>query len=312
MKRLSREQFQRAREFLGNQARPLDRTLFEHRFGGAHADAVLAELARFRNPDGGFGRALEPDVRTPSSSALCTGIALTVLREMDCPGDHPLVAGAVQFLLSTFDEDERGWRVIPQDANDYPHAPWWHDEAGSLARTFDDFKIIPRSQIVGLLNYYAKNVPAGWLAALTEETASAILALEEEAFGGGGDSLCYALSLAETEALGQPTRDALVRRLRALSDKIVCRDPEKWGEYCASPLKVAPSPESAVAELLRADLQRQLDYQIDRQRPDGAWDPTWTWGDSYTKTWQRAKQEWRGHLTLEMLTTLRAFERIDE
>ncbi len=63
MKRLSREAFERARAFLKSEARPLDRALFEHEFEGAPGERAIEELARYQNPDGGFGRALEPDLR---------------------------------------------------------------------------------------------------------------------------------------------------------------------------------------------------------------------------------------------------------
>jgi hypothetical protein len=304
MKRLNPEQFVRAREFLKIQARPLDRALFEHRFEAASAEHAISELACYRNADGGFGRALEPDLRTPSSSALCTGIA-------DCPSDHPLVSGAVQFLLDTFDEGRHVWRAVPHDANDYPHAPWWHDDDGSLARTFDEFVIIPRAQIVGLLQYYAKLVPGAWLDTVTEDTVTTIETLEDDAFGGGGDTLRYALDLTETHALPQRLKDRLVPRLRSLAEGIVSRDPEEWGGYCPTPLKIAPSPDSAVADTLWDDLQRNLDYKIDCQTPEGTWEPTWTWGDFYPQEWERAEQEWRGHLSLETLTSLRAYGRIE-
>jgi hypothetical protein len=311
MKRLNPEQFDRAREFLKTQARPLDRALFEHRFEAAPAEQTIVELARYQNTDGGFGRALEPDVRTPSSSALCTGIALRLLREMHCAADHPLVGGAVQYLLATLDEGEGVWRVIPDDANHYPHAPWWHDD-GSLARTFDDFVIIPRAQIVGLLHGYAKLVPGDWLDAITEDTIKTIEALEDDAFGGGGDTLRYALELAETDTLPRHFKDRLIPRLRSVADRIVCRDPEEWKGYCPTPLKVSPSPDSAVVDMLWDDLQRNLDYKIDCQTSEGTWEPTWTWGDFYPQMWKQAKLEWRGHLTLETLTSLHAFGRTNK
>ena len=103
MKQLSRAAFGRARRFLETQARPLDRAMFEYRFEGSSAESVIAELAHFQNEDGGFGRALEPDLRTPSSSALATGIGLRTLEELQCPADHPMTRRAVQYLLSTFD-----------------------------------------------------------------------------------------------------------------------------------------------------------------------------------------------------------------
>jgi hypothetical protein len=311
MRTLTPEAFERARRFLKTCARPLDRALFAHRFEATPAEAVLDELARYRNPDGGFGRALEPDLRTPYSSALATGIGLHILKELACPPEHALVAGAVRYLRETFDVEAQVWRVIPPAANEAPHAPWWRDEGGSLARTFDDFLIVPRAQIVGLLHHYAALVPADWLRQVTESTAAAIETLGPEAFGGGGDALRYALSLAETEALPRPYRARLAPRLRELAAQVVCRDPEAWGEYCATPLKVAPAPDGVVVDLLAEDIQRNLDYVIEQQHPEGTWEPTWTWGDAYPAAWARAREEWRGHLTLETLTTLRAFGRIE-
>ena len=312
MKRLSCGAFDRARQFLKTQARPLDRAMFEHRFEGGSAERVLGELARFQNDDGGFGQALEPDLRTPSSSALATGIGLRILKEVHCPADHPMAHRAVEFLLATFDHQAGVWRVAPPDTNAHPHAPWWHDEDGSLARTFDGFWVIPRAEIVGLLHHFASLVPPDWLADVTERTVADLESAGTEDLGGGGDALRYALNLAETEALPEAFKRRLVPRLCAVAPAVVSRDPQEWGSYCAAPLKVVSSPQSVIADILWDDLQVNLDYEIDRQTPEGTWDPNWTWGDLYPEAWEQARHEWRGHLTLETLTTLHAFGRIEE
>lgn len=311
MKQLSREAFGRARDYIKTQARPLDRALFEYRFEEASADLVAAELARFQNDDGGFGHALEPDLRTPASSALATEIGLRALQELGCASDHPMVAGAVRFLLETIDPETKVWRIIPLNANAHPHAPWWRDEDGSLARTFDDFLIIPRASVVGLLHHYAALVPPDWLAELTEHTVATLETIDDGAFGGGGDSLRYALRLVETKALPQSYKDRLTSRLCRLSRKFVNCDPREWGGYVAAPLKVAPTPDSPVADVLRDGLEKHLDYHINHQMPDGTWEPTWTWGDSYPDVWEQVKLEWHGTLTLEVLTSLQAFGRIE-
>lgn len=306
---LGREAFEWAQRFLMTEARPLERALFEHRFEGGSAAGALAELARFQNDDGGFGRALEPDLRTPSSSALATGVGLRLLQELDCQAGHPMVGQAAAYLLESFDQERWTWRVAPPDTNEHPHAPWWHDEEGSLARTFDDFLVIPRAELVGLLHHFSLLVPAGWLDELTERTVTDIETIE--ALGtGGGDDLVYALSLAETGALPQRYRERLLARIRASTPAVVSRDPAEWDSYCIPPLKLAPSPASAVVDLLRDELESHLDYLIEHQTPAGTWDPVWTWGDAYPDAWQQAKLEWRGELTLKSLTTLCAFGRI--
>lgn len=146
---------------------------------------------------------------------------------------------------------------------------------------------------------------------MTERTVADIETIE--ALGtGGGDDLVYALSLAETQELPQPFHERLSTRIRSVVPQVVSRDPQEWGTYCITPLKLAPSPESIVVDLLWDDLHVHLDYQVDRQTAAGTWDPVWSWGDSYPKAWEQAKLEWRGHLTLEALTTLRAFGRLED
>jgi hypothetical protein len=292
------------------QSRPLERALFEYRFEGAAVEAVLDALALFQNDDGGFGRALEPDLRTPSSSALATGIGLRMLRELNCLADHPMVREAVAYLITTYDDEARVWRVAAPDTNMFPHAPWWHDEDGSLARRFDGFRIIPRALIVGLLQHYSTLVPPAWLDEVTEETVRCIEMVEVLGEGGGSD-LQYAISLAEAKNLPQQYAKRLEARIRKAVPAVVVRDPAKWDSYCITPLRIVPSPQSFGAGLIPDELQRHLDYQIAHQTPEGAWKPTWSWGNSYPEVWAQVELEWCGHLTLEALAQLRAFGRIE-
>jgi len=310
VKRLTQEALGRARQFLKEEARPLERALFAHQFEGAPAGDAIRELATFQNPDGGFGRALEPDLRTPSSSALATGIALRLLLELGCDDDHLLVQQAIHWLLNAYDPETYVWRAVPRDANDAPHAPWWHDERGSLARTFDGFLVIPRAELLGSFHQVPSLVPGRWLRDITERTVADIETVEP--FGsGGGDDLVYALRLAGAPGLSDPLRERLLARIRRVVPAVVSCDPAEWGSYCITPLKVAPTPQSPVADLIEDAVQAHLDFLIDRQTAAGAWDPNWTWGDAYPSDWAQARREWQGELTLNALTSLRAYGRLE-
>jgi hypothetical protein len=310
MKQLSREAFARARQFLMTQSRPLERALFGHRFEGAGVEGVLDELARFQNEDGGFGRALEPDLRTPSSSALATGIGLRMLRELECLANHAMVRKAVTYLTTAYDDEVQGWRAVSSDTNSFPHAPWWHDEDGSLAQLFDRFRIIPRALIVGSLHHFSTLVRPGWLGEVTEETVRYIEMVEGLGVGGGSD-LQYAISLAEAKNLPQHYAKRLEARIREAIPTVVVRDSTQWDSYCITPLRIVPSPQSLGADLIHDELQRHLDYQITGQTPEGSWDPVWSWGGTFPEVWAKAELEWRGHLTLETLTQLKAFARTE-
>ena len=310
MKRLSRENFNLARKFLKTEARPLERTLFEFWFEDEKLESVYSELAKFQNTDGGFGHALEPDMRTPSSSALATGIGMETLKAIGCPADHPLVTNAVKWLEATYQQDTKVWRVIPMDANAYPHAPWWHDEEGSLAQTFDGFRIIPRVLLVGLLHHFSDFGNQTWFEALTEETVQYIEAQQVLGSGGGSD-LEYAIHLAETEELPAHYRERLEKILRKAIPEVIARDIDKWEQYSITPLKVVPTPDALGADLIQEALQKHLDWVVAHQTPEGTWEPTWSWGEFNQNYWQQAKCDWTGYLTLNTLRSLQSFGRIE-
>ena len=144
MKQLSRQAFSRASQFINTKARPLEQARFNYHFKDCPAKEVAIELSEFQKSSGGFGLDLEPDLRSPSSSPLASAIGLQILSELGYSSDFNMVRNCVSYLLDTYDEEIMTWRPTPRDSNEYPHAPWWHDEDNSLFETFDGFRIIPR------------------------------------------------------------------------------------------------------------------------------------------------------------------------
>jgi hypothetical protein len=72
----------KAREFILGNARLLDRKRFAFRFEAGAAKDVLAALVPYQNADGGFGHALEPDLRCAASQPVSTEHALEILDEL--------------------------------------------------------------------------------------------------------------------------------------------------------------------------------------------------------------------------------------
>src|SRR3954449_3235736 len=75
----------RAADFVWRNARLLDRHLFARRFRGASPEHVIHALRSYQNDDGGFGNALEPDLRGPDSQPIHVDMALRVFHEIDMP-----------------------------------------------------------------------------------------------------------------------------------------------------------------------------------------------------------------------------------
>src|SRR5947209_14415800 len=111
-----------AERFMLANARLLDRHRLAVLLHGAPAAPAIDALRAYRNPDGGFGHALEPDVRAPASEPAATLHALDVLAGIGALGD-PMVADAAAWFASIADLDGGVPFVLPT-ASAHPHAPW--------------------------------------------------------------------------------------------------------------------------------------------------------------------------------------------
>ena len=284
-----------AEQFLRELARPLEAALWRYHFAHGAAADVARELARFQNPDGGFGHGLEPDLRTPASSAVATSHALQILRELPAPVAEELRRGALAFLRATYDAPNRVWPIIPPTANHAPHAPWWTTK--DLAASWNHFRANPTAELAGYLD------DPRWQQEVIAH-ALAYLAAQPDAMGMH-ELLCF-VRLADAVALPAAAQEKLARAVAATVE----RDPAKWRGYGLRPLGVVQSPVSPYYPALREAVAANLDYLIAEQGADGAWPPTWSWGPLYPETWPRARREWQGVLTLDALRRLRVFDRL--
>ncbi len=298
MKKLTAPAYQRARDFLRAHARPLERAQFAREFEGGPPAAVREALAAFRNPDGGFGNALEPDLPMPASSVLATTTALDVLHELGASDSDPFVRDALAWLVARVDPELPGWRYVPSNVDDSPHAPWWswalHRPGGAW-----DHVLNPTGRILSQLSHWPGLAPRELRESLRAAFDTHVMALTGDA---GGDSLHYA---------AQAATDRTRAKFRELAAATVTRDPSAWSTYCAKPLKLAPTPDSPLAGCLASETALNLDWEIDQQAADGSWLPSWTWQGQFPDEWERARRAWLGEVTLRTLRTLRAWGRIE-
>ena len=304
MKRLTQAAFQRAKSFVVNQGRELDRRRLEFHFEGGSADAVLAALASYQNSDGGFGHGLEPDLRTPASSVIATTVAFQVLREIGAPARHVLVRRGIEYLVATYDESKQVWPIVPPEVDEAPHAPWWNYENNAV--TFGQYLVNPRAEVVGYLHEFGDRVPAELLTTSTASVREHLDSIPDKM--GMHDILCC-VRLAETEAL--PNRDRLWEKLGRVAAQYVARKAEQLRGYSLKPLWLVSSPESPLAAGLEAEVEMNLDFEVEQQSEDGSWSPNFSWGDQYPETWPTARREWQARFTVDTLKALRDFGRIE-
>jgi hypothetical protein len=306
MKMFTRTAFEQARQYLFQQGRSLDHVRYRFHFESGPAGAVLDELARYQNPDGGFGNALEPDLRTPASSAIATSVAFSVFRELGVAATVPLAERAVDFLLKTFDADRLVWQIVPPQVEDAPHGPWW--TYADIETTFGGCLLNPTASLVGALCDYAVLVPP---ASLTK-MISVVLERVQASSAFSMDTFRCLLDLAETQSLPERAREQLSSKLLEAVAATIEKDPAAWTTYSLQPLDVIRSPRSFLATGVDgAIVDANLDYWIDQQSADGSWPLSWTWAHVNEQAWRQAEQEWKGHVIVERLATLLAFGRVE-
>jgi hypothetical protein len=276
-----------AAQFLAASGRVLDRRRFQRLFEDGRAGYVRDAVAAYRNPDGGFGNALEPDGRCPGTQPLAIQFALETLDEAGT-WDDGLALGAVGWLQANA-PGEGGAVFVAENIAGWPHAPWWVPEAGGPA------SLITTGLLAGTLHGRAMAHP--WLDRATELMWARIGGLD----AAGPYDLRAVLHFLDHV----PDRDRAVKALDQLaplitSPGIVTLDPEAPGEI-HTPLDFAPRPGSLARGLFEpAVIEAHLDHLARSQRDDGGWTVNW-------QAWSPvAAAEWRGSMTVTALARLRA------
>lgn len=302
---LSRQAFANARRFIETSARPLEVARFHHQFDGAPGTGVLDVLRTYQNADGGFGQALEPDLRAPESSALATTVAFQVIRETKAPAYDDMIQPALGYLLDTLDKSNAHWRIIPAAAENSPHAPWWTQTGRETG--FDRFSLNPTAEILGYLYDYQEQVREDVRELVANRVVQHLGDRDEIEMH---DLLCV-LRLLNTKRLPAEVRAPVQQKAAALVDNTISKDPAAWKGYGLRPVQVMDRPDSPFIKGNEELVAANLDFEIESQNKDGAWSPPWTWGDMYPEFWPQAEREWKGVLTLDKLLLLKRFGRIE-
>lgn len=299
--RLSRAALDRARLFVAAKGRLLDAVLLQYALGEGSASDALVALAPYQNDDGGFGHGLEPDLRTPASTAIATATALQILRRVQAPADHPLVQDVVDYLVATVDRAQGVWPIIGPEVDEAPHAPWW-SFGPDLAATWNGFRFNPTAGLLAGLIDYAPLVPADLLADLQ---ARMLATVQASATLDGAYDLVAAWRLAETPGLSAPLGEALTRLLAASLAAIAPDDPH------VNFLELAPPATGPLSALAAPRFAQAAEKAIAAQGPDGNWAPFWEWKDVSAAGWFAAEADWNSALTRHTIEVLSAHDLIE-
>jgi len=281
-----------AAAFLASSARVLDRRRFDLLFGDGDAAGVLSAVDGYRNPDGGYGWGLEPDLRSRTSQP---GGALHALEAfVDVAPATTDRAVELCDWLATASRPDGGLPFALPIPDQAASAPFWvgADPESSLQITA---VVAATAHRVAAHDIAVAGSP--WLARATEYCLGAVRDL-----GPAPHAMVLAFAAQLLDAANTPEAAELVDALRAHvpADGLLHVAGGADDEYMR-PLDFAPFPGGPARTLFGAGV---VDAELERlaagQQPDGGW------AVDFGSFSPAATLEWRGHRTVQALVLLRA------
>jgi len=278
---------EQAEAYIWSTARVLEQRRFEVLFKDGDPRTIQAALEPYKTPDGGYGYALEPDGRGPTSQPPHIWTALEALEDAGTT-DH-----AICDHLATITAPDGGVPVALPSLAPYPHAPWWGiGDTGTLLAT---------SLLYAPLARHGVDHP--WLEQAERFCWSAVDAIEKTHPYEVEAAITFLDAAREAERA-----QAAAERLGDLVKQqgIIGTQPEGYsaGEI-HHPHDFARRPDSVARRWFSdEEIEESLDYLESRQRDDGGWSITWP-------VWTPAIGiEWSGLVTIGALKTLSAYGRL--
>jgi hypothetical protein len=283
-----------AADFLAGSARLLDRRRFDVLFRAGDVGPLLGAVEGYRNPDGGYGWGLEPDLRSRTSQP---GGALHAFEAFAdaAPVTTPRAVELCQWLAGvTLPDGGLPFALpVPDPA---ACAPFWATADSSRSSL----------QITAIVAIAAYRVAAfdpavaehPWLDRATEFCLTTLDALDTAPHAM---ELAFAVQWLDAAASRTPAAAELFDRIRSWvpAEGLLHVDGGAEDEYMR-PLDFAPMPGGPARALLADGVAAaELERLAAAQQADGGWRVDF---DSYSPT---ATLEWRGHRTVQALLILR-------
>ncbi len=287
---LSKELIERSLKDISKKGRKIDYFLLKNLFDDREIE-IIECLKKYQNPDGGFGKGLEPDSRLPGSSVVSTDMAVMILKEVkELSLKQDIIKDIVHYYESVYKPEISGWELVPPEVDDYPHAVWWN-YSGLSGFTYGN----PNPQVVGFLAQNKEYLQKLDIRFLVDKIVDYIINVFPQEIQKHNTLCClefYNYMDDDTKQKIYPTLEAAIKKEMRTDD---------FGPYALEPHDVYLTCKEFV-EGYEDALERNLEYHFQRLQ-NGLIMPNWDWCQ-YPEEFKKTIPEWAGHLTYSIIKAL--------
>lgn len=302
MKKLTEDQFKSIEKYIAKNGRELEKAKWNYTFNNGDKEAILYELLKYHNSDGGFGKGLESDILMPHSSSIASTEAIFQAYEYELNCEEKWFKELLNYFENTIEHESEissFWEKVSKEVDNYPHAPWWNYSKE------ERFTPNPCAVVASAFLKYGNDAQKALGYKIAKKCIEFLMSDDP-----CSEHDCYCLQvLIEVlqELRSELIDDAVMKHMERRILGCLCTDSKRWMEYVAQPLDLVTNPHSQWYNLLQPYIEENINYWLTSLKEEGFWQPNFSWGvDSEIS--RQVTVYWQCYMTLKRIKILKAFE----
>jgi hypothetical protein len=302
MKTISEQQLKSIEKYIMGNGREIEKAKWNYSFNNGDKEAILSELLKYQNNDGGFGKGLEADILMPYSSSIASTEAIFIAYEYDLNCEDNWFKNLLNYFENTIEDEDiisSFWEKVPSKVEEYPHAPWWKYSKETR------FTPNPCAVVASAFLRYGSDAQKSLGYKIAERC---ITFINSEELCSEHDCYCLQTLIKVLKELGSELiNDSVMANMERRILGCLCTDSSKWIEYVAQPLDLVAAPDSQWFKLIEPYVKNNIDFWVDSLNAEGYWEPNFSWGVD-SEIAREVTRIWRCYMAVKRTRILKNFQ----
>ena len=327
MKKLTRENFIKARDYIFAHSDDINRAWFRYNFEGEDTAAFMDELAKYQHENGGFG-GLYYEFDYQGSCLKTTEIAIGyILGLKEKPSaEHPVISKMMKYILERYHPEIGNWGEIAEpEVNDGVHCHWVRYRGNTITPIENEDERIKKYDanekacFAAFVALYLELVPEELYKDIIKYPIEYILRYYDENSPDYNKDIFAEGSPYDFEYFqwfvpclkDKDMVDKLTAILRQNPTVFMELDFTKSdSDYVHLPCDSINSPDNIMYPAVKDLVDNSLEYRMKQQSDDGRWPLGWSCGEG--EGFRKLQVLYEAYLTMKMLVKLNRFGRIEK